>query len=74
MQRFDDPDDRRVVKCGLTPLGREESQSLNQIDRQRIGYLVNLLSNSELEAISHALDVLLSAFDRETASLVDPRP
>jgi DNA-binding MarR family transcriptional regulator len=70
VQRFDDPDDRRVVKCGLTPLGMEESQSLSQIDRQRVGYIVNLLSESELESISCALDVLLNALDRETSSLV----
>jgi DNA-binding MarR family transcriptional regulator len=71
VERFDDPFDRRVVKCRLTPLGLQESRSLNQIDRQRIGYLVNLLSDGELETISRALDVLLAALDHETASLVD---
>jgi DNA-binding MarR family transcriptional regulator len=65
VQRFHDPDDRRVVRCRLTALGKKEADSLWRINRQQVEHLSGLLTEEELETVVHALGVLVSAAERE---------
>lgn len=77
VRRVDDPADRRVVRCELTPLGRKEADSLWRINRQWLEQVTGILTSDELETVVGALEVLASAMERQrsrVAATEAPRP
>lgn len=68
VERAHDPDDRRVVTCRLTSLGREAVERFWRIGRMRIEGVANLLTYEELETMVHAMGILSSAVARQAES------
>ena len=65
VERFQDLNDRRVVLCRLTPLGREGVERLWHIRRSRVEAIADLLTPQELESVVRALETLATAVERE---------
>ena len=65
VERFQDQNDRRVVLCRLTSLGREEVERLWRIRRTRVEAIANLLTPQELESVVRAMEILATAVGRE---------
>lgn len=57
-ERFDDPNDRRVVICQLTDKGRQQVLHFWQINRQRLELVAGNLPTEEIVAVVQALEVL----------------
>jgi len=68
VERLQDPADRRVVSCCLTPLGQEQMDRFWRIGRKKIEQVSSILNRAELEAVVHAMEVLLAGMDRQVAS------
>ncbi len=66
-ERFQAPDDRRVVLCRVTPLGGESIESLYGAGRGAITDAVRDLSVAELETVVEGVGVLASAMERRAA-------
>ena len=64
VERSQDPDDRRVVICGLTPQGREAIEQFWRIARMSIVELAEQLDTAELETVVHAMELLHRAVER----------
>ena len=64
VQRVEDATDRRVVVCGLTPLGREAVERLWRIGRMRFEALAEVLSVDELDKVLPAMVILAEATAR----------
>jgi DNA-binding MarR family transcriptional regulator len=62
--RTQDPADRRVVSCRLTPLGQEQMDRFWRMGRKKIEQVSGMLSHEELETVVHAMEVLLAAMGR----------
>ena len=71
--RLQDPADRRVVYCRLTPLGQEQMDRFWSMGRKKIEQVSNILSRDELKAVVHAMEVLLAAMDRQAPSASQER-
>jgi len=71
--RMQDPADRRVVSCRLTSLGQEQMDRFWRMGRKKIEQVSAILSREELEAVVHAMEVLLAAMDRQDASASEER-
>jgi len=71
--RLQDPADRRVVSCRLTPLGQEQMDRFWRMGRKKIEQVSSILSREELEAVVHAMEVLLTAMDRQAPSASQER-
>ena len=63
--RMQDPADRRVVSCRLTALGQAQIDWFWRMGRKKIEQVSDILSREELEAVVHAMEVLLTAMDRQ---------
>ena len=57
--REEDPEDRRLVLCALTPEGQRMAISLYQADVAVLERLVRALSEEELQIVLNALTLLL---------------
>ena len=64
VERSQDPDDRRVVICRLTPQGREAIEQFWRIARMSIVELAEQLDTDELETVVHAMELLHRAVER----------
>ena len=61
VQRAPDPNDRRVVTIGLTPLGADSMEQFWRIGRMKIEALAEPLNAGELETVVTAMELLLRA-------------
>ncbi len=68
IERFHDQEDRRVVRCRLTPLGVKEAQSLWRINRQRVEHLATVLTRDELEKALDVLTLLAATIEHQTTA------
>ncbi len=64
-QRLADPQDRRVVRVGLTDPGREIYRTINQFAMERVEFYMNQLSVEERATFEALLFKLLDAVERE---------
>jgi DNA-binding MarR family transcriptional regulator len=63
--RMQDPADRRVVSCRLTAQGQAQVDWFWHMGRKKIEQVRDILNREELEAVVHAMEVLLTAMDRQ---------
>ena len=61
VERAPDPEDRRVVICRLTEMGREAVEQFWRIGRLRIVALAEKLDASELDKVVQAMEILHQA-------------
>ena len=71
--RMQEPTDRRVVSCRLTPLGQEQMDRFWRMGRKKVEQVSSILSREELEAVVHAMEVLLAAMDRQAPNASEER-
>ena len=64
VERTEDPSDRRVVTCQLTPIGREVVEKFLRIGRMRERAIAEVLTLEELEAVVPAMVILSEALER----------
>lgn len=62
--RKQDPEDRRVVMCHLTSLGRQDLERFWRLRQSRIRSLAELLTEDEFEQVVSALQVVADALAR----------
>ena len=68
VQRQENPQDRRLVLCHLTPGGAATVERLHQAGRDRLGSVLSELSLSDLRTVAVGLDVLARVARRERAA------
>ncbi len=66
--RSQHPDDRRVVMCQLTQLGRENLERFWRFRQSRIRSLAKLLTSDEFDMVTGALKVVADALKRNDQS------
>lgn len=71
--RMQNPADRRVVSCRLTALGQAQVDWFWRMGRKKIEQVSDILNREELEAAVHAMEVLLTAMDRQARNASDER-
>ena len=71
--RMQNPADRRVVSCRLTALGQAQVDWFWRMGRKKIEQVSDILNREELEAAVHAMEVLLTAMDRQARNVSDER-
>lgn len=71
--RMQNPADRRVVSCRLTALGQAQVDWFWRMGRKKIEQVSDILNREELEAVVHAMEVLLTALDRQAPNASDER-
>jgi DNA-binding MarR family transcriptional regulator len=64
VERMPDPDDRRVVRCRLTPKGSGEVERFWRIERRSIVQMVEPLTAAELQSVVQAIELLYQAGNR----------
>ncbi len=64
VERVHDQDDRRVVKCSLTPEGRNQFEALWNVHRQRIAAVADILTTEEMTMVVAAMELLSAALGR----------
>lgn len=74
VERGTDPSDRRVVVCGLSPVGRTEIERLRRSGRDRLSALVEGLSPAEFALAVQGLQVLATAATRREDSAAPAAP
>ena len=76
VQRQEDPQDRRLVVCRLTPRGLSTVERLHQAGRLRLGSVLADLTLDELRTLAAGMEVLAAAFGRRAAAqdAVTPDP
>ncbi len=77
VERMHDRDDRRVVRCHLTPEGRCQSEALWNVQRQRFAAIADILTAEEMTKVVEATELLAAALDRHhdsAAHLAAARP
>jgi DNA-binding MarR family transcriptional regulator len=62
VERVRDPEDRRIVRCRLTALGRERLSEMQSLKRDRIACVLGHLSVSRLARLQVAISDLTTAF------------
>ena len=62
VERVRDPEDRRVVRCRLTALGRERLAEVESLKRDRIACVLGHLSTVQLARLQVAISDLTHAF------------
>ncbi len=72
VERVHDRDDRRVVRCHLTPAGRNQSEALWNVHRQRYAAIANILTLGEMTKVVEAVELLSAALDRHQDSAPAP--
>jgi DNA-binding MarR family transcriptional regulator len=65
-QRSDDPDDRRVVRVGLTDSGCQLMETINDFVSQRIIRIINIYTEEEQEQIIALLRKLVTVMEKES--------
>ena len=72
--RSSDPDDRRVVLCELTEIGRSTIDRFWRIGTDRIQAIVDVLDPEQMETVVRGLELILSAEEeiRRIRSASDP--
>lgn len=65
VERAEDPADRRLVICRLTPAGREGVGRLYRMGREKLAALVDVLTVGELETAVRGMEVLAAAVERQ---------
>ena len=73
VERLQDPADRRVVSCRLTPLGQERMDRFWTMGRKKIEQVSSILSREELKSVVHGMEVLLTAMDRQVPGASEER-
>ncbi len=68
VQRREDPTDRRLVLCRLTPRASAMVERLHQAGRLRLGNVLADISLEDLRTVAAAMEVLAAAFDRQAAT------
>ena len=68
VERVQDKDDRRVVACQLTGIGRDEMERLWRINRMRIALIADYLTIEELRRVVEAIELLCLAGRRAQVS------
>jgi MarR family transcriptional regulator, organic hydroperoxide resistance regulator len=68
VQRQEDPQDRRLVVCRLTPRALTTVERLHQAGRLRLGSVLADLSLDELRTVAAGMEVLAAAFGRRAAA------
>jgi len=63
--RLPDPEDRRVVRVTLTPLGRELHHTIDRYVTQRIGQILSCLSSQERKTLLDLIGKVLFALKEE---------
>ncbi len=59
--RYEDPEDRRVVLCGLTPQGKSMADGLYEADVAVLQDLLRALSDGQITTVLAAIDLLLGS-------------
>jgi len=62
VERFNDPNDRRVVRIGMSENGRELYEAGMAYNKQRIAKLLNVLTAEEQEQLLKLMNKLFNAF------------
>ena len=65
-QRLPDPQDRRIVRVGLTDAGQEIYTTINQFFMERIEQLLGQLVPEERETFLSLLCKVLDALEKQT--------
>ncbi len=68
VDRFQDPQDRRVNRLRLTKIGRSKLAEVRSASSARLAHLTELLPAAELANLSAGLDSLLQAMDAQVSS------
>ena len=68
VQRQEDPQDRRLVVCRLTPRAVSTVERLHQAGRLRLGSVLADLALDELRTLAAGMEVLAAAFGRRAAA------
>src|SRR5919199_6387163 len=68
VQRQEDPGDRRLVLCRLTPRASATVERLHQAGRLRLGNVLADISLDELRTVAAAMEILAAAFGRQAAA------
>ncbi len=69
--RTSDHADRRRICLSLTPLGREELQAAHRFTEKYLADQMSGLSEADLQAIAHSMDVLKRLFNQENQAAPD---
>jgi DNA-binding MarR family transcriptional regulator len=64
VQRTADPDDRRIVRVGLTPQGQQLSASLEKEYLEFYHLIMGEIREDELESILHVFDRINQAYEK----------
>ncbi len=72
VERSHDRDDRRVVRCYLTSAGRDQSEALWNVHRQRFAAITDILTSDEMAKVVEATELLAAALDRHHDSVPVP--
>jgi DNA-binding MarR family transcriptional regulator len=72
VERRHDPDDRRVVMCHLTPLGRADIEQFWRLRQSRMRSVAHLLTPDEIERVIAALQVVADAISRDDGRPPEP--
>ena len=68
VQRREDPTDRRLVLCRLTPRANTMVERLHQAGRLRLGNVLADISLEDLRTVTAAMEVLAAAFGRQATA------
>ena len=68
VQRQENPQDRRLVICQLTPRAIDTVERLHQAGRLHLGSVLGDLSLAELRTVAAGIEVLATAFQRQAAA------
>lgn len=72
VERSRDPDDRRVVRVSLTDTGRRLIDGVAAERRERLGLLLDRLTDDELEGFLHGARALRRAREAHFADIASP--
>jgi DNA-binding MarR family transcriptional regulator len=65
VERTSDAMDRRIVFCGLTPVGLTEVERFMKAGTRHIAHITSILNREELEAVVNGIEILVSALERD---------
>lgn len=67
VERARDPEDRRVVTCRLSPLGREQVDRFWRIHRRNVELLAEALSPEDLGTVVRAMELIAGFLRKQVA-------
>jgi len=65
VERAEDPSDRRLVICRLSPTGREGADRVYRMGLERVAALASALTPDELATVVRGMEVLAAAIQRQ---------